>query len=135
MKDHNFGYDVKYASKHYHVVQNRRNGQHSECSMMLLPNRSTTSESHLPRVKMNLQTNRPPNLAQAHDARFEVIDKNPSMLTTHRRVPTLNFSKQHRLACHQHLINESSHNLMQRYSPNESLVTKRASIGVLDINK
>ena len=49
-----FSYDVKYSSNHYHLVQNRRNGNKKSESMMLLPNRATTSGTRLPRVQMNL---------------------------------------------------------------------------------
>ena len=84
---------------------------------------------------MNLQTIRPPNLAQAHDSRFEIINKNPSVLSSFRKVPTVNFKKQFKQARDQHFIDETSHNHMQRYYPKDSLVTKRTSIGTLDLKK
>ena len=48
------GYDVVFATNNYHVIRNRKNKWNREDSLTILPNRSTISETKLPRVKMNL---------------------------------------------------------------------------------
>lgn len=79
-----FGYEVTYATKNYHLVRNR-NLYDGEDSIMLLSN-EVSAPSKLPSIKMHLQTNRPPNMAQLHDARFEEINKEPKILSTVKKV-------------------------------------------------
>ena len=69
----------------YHLVRNR-SIYGTEESLQIMPNVSKSTSTTLPRVKMNLQTNRPPNLAQLHDARFEDFNKEPKILSTIKRV-------------------------------------------------
>lgn len=98
---------------------------------MMLPNRSAaTVDTKLPRVYMNLQTNRPPNLGQAHDARFESFNKEPDILSKVRKVPQVNLNKMERVDRHKCLINQDSHVSMQRYHISEELVKKRPAMGV-----
>lgn len=52
----------------------------------MMPSNFKLTSSKLPAVKMNLQTNRPPNLVQLHDARFEEINKEPKILSTVKKV-------------------------------------------------
>lgn len=79
-----FCYDVAYATKNYHLVRNR-NVFDNEDSIMLLSN-DISAPTKLPSIKMHLQTNRPPNLARLHDARFEEINKEPKILSTVKKV-------------------------------------------------
>ena len=81
----NLGYDIQFSTKEYHLVRNR-NLYGNEDSIQLLPTNTSNSVTKLPQVKMNLQTNRPPNLAQLHDARFEAINREPKILSTVKRV-------------------------------------------------
>ena len=108
------GYEVTYGTKNYHLVRNR-NFFGNEDSIELVPNRSTISESRLPRVKMNLQTNRPPNLAQLHDARFETFNKEPKILSSVKKVSQIDFNNYDRKERHKCLVNVDSDIGMQKY--------------------
>ncbi len=47
------GYEVAYGTKNYHLVRNK-DLFGGEDSIELVPNKATTSDTRLPRVKMNL---------------------------------------------------------------------------------
>ena len=59
---------------------------------------------------MNLQTNRPPNLVQLHDARFEEINKEPKNLSNIKKtaVTNIEFDKMSKQKRHECLINADS---------------------------
>ena len=68
---------------------------------------------------MNLQTNRPPNLVQLHDARFEEINKDPNILSTVKKVTSnINFDKMVRKDRHEYMINKNCDVSMQAYKVN-----------------
>lgn len=107
----------------------------NEDSIELVPNRSTISESRLPRVKMNLQTNRPPNLAQLHDARFETFDKEPKILSSVKKVSQIDFDNYDRQDRHKCLVNVAGDIGMQKYNINESVIKKRTDLGNMSMNR
>ena len=88
-----FSYKVEYTSKQYHMVRHKYNSQYGvDDQIELLPN-SSKIPVKLPNVKMHLQSDRPPNLARAHDARFENINKDPKILSKVKSPPTIDFEK------------------------------------------
>lgn len=102
---------------------------------MIMPNRLTTSVMKLPSVKMNLQTNRPPNLAQAHDSRFEMINKDPNILSTCKKVPQVDFDKMGKHERFNCLINKDNTVSMQRYEVKDDITKKRTNLGNIAIDK
>lgn len=86
------GYEVAYKTNNYHLVRNR-NFYGNEDGIQLLPNYVPKMPTKLPSVKMNLQIDRPPNLAQLHDARFEESNKDPTGVSTHKKVKQIDFNK------------------------------------------
>jgi len=103
-----FGYDVVLATNEYHLVRNRRSKYNNEDSMMILPNRSISVEGKLPRFKMNLQTNRPPNLVSLNEARLLNINRDPAILSSVKKVPTTDFRKQGKPMRHKCMINNTN---------------------------
>jgi len=132
-KKEKFPYEIAYATKKYHLVRNRNTD--GDDSIQLLPNSTTTLEHRLPRVKMDLQTNRPPNLAQLHDARFETINRDPKILTNVRKVASIDFNKQDRTERHQCLINDNNEISMQKYQVKDDVLKKRATAGNISLDK
>ena len=86
----NFGYEVELSTKQYHVVRNKALFG-KEDSIEIVPNNVSLTQKKLPAVRMNLQTNRPLNMNQLNDARFENINKEPSILSTVKRPHQVNF--------------------------------------------
>ena len=74
---------------------------------------------------MNLQTNRPPNLGQVHDARFESINKDPKILSKVKKIPQISFEKMNCKNRHEGLINEDCVVGMQRYQIKDDFIKKR----------
>ena len=84
---------------------------------------------------MNLQTNRPPNLAQLHDARFESFNRDPKILSTVKKISQIDFDKFNKKERHECLINRDSGIGMQKYQISESVVKKRPDVGNLSLSK
>ena len=98
----------------------------------LLPN-SNKIPIKLPNVKMHLQPDRPPNLARAHDARFENINRDPKILSKVKSPPTIDFGKIPERDTSNTLINKNT--VCHMYSINDSQVKKRSNITFVDIGK
>ena len=75
----------------YHLVRNR-NLYGNEDSIQLMPNTSQIPKK-LPSVKMNLQTNRSPNMVNLHDSRLKEFNKDPQVLSSTKRVAQIDFNK------------------------------------------
>ena len=129
-----FSYDVVFATSQYHLVRNRKNKWNREDSLTILPNRSTVSDTKLPRVKMNLQTNRPPNLVQLSEARLLNINEDPKVLSSIKKVPQVDFKKQVRGSRSKCLINHDNSIGMQRYNVKDDYFKKRIA-GVENFDK
>lgn len=71
VKSKNFTYDVAFESQTYHIVKNRESHE-----IEVVPNESVRTRQ-LPSFKMELQSHRKVNLSQAHDMRFESINRDP----------------------------------------------------------
>lgn len=84
---------------------------------------------------MNLQTNRPPNLAQLHDARFETFNKEPKILSSVKKVSQIDFNNYDRKERHKCLVNVDSDIGMQKYQINESVIKKRTDLGNMSMNR
>ena len=84
---------------------------------------------------MNLQTNRPPNLAQLHDGRFETFNREPKILSTVKKAPQVDFKKQLTKERHECLIEPSGDVGMQSYQIKDDLVKHRATKGHVQMSK
>lgn len=77
---------------------------------------------------MHLQSDRKPNMARAHEARFDNINKEPSIYSKSKRTqPHVQFDKMLKKERHECLINPNSDLSMQRYLIKESLTKKNNS--------
>ena len=82
---------------------------------------------------MHLQPERPPNLARAHDARFENINRDPTILSKVRSPPIVDFGKVPVRDTSHTLINKNT--VCHMYSINDSQVKKRSNMSLVDIGK
>ena len=82
---------------------------------------------------MHLQPERPPNLARAHDARFENINRDPTILSKVRSPPIVDFGKVPVRDTSHTLINKNT--VCHMYSINDSQVKKRSNMSFVDISK
>ena len=82
---------------------------------------------------MHLQSDRPPNLAQAHDARFENINKDPKILSKVKYPPTIDFEKVEPRDTSETLINKNT--VCHMYNLNESQIKKRSNMSFVDFAK
>ena len=132
-KNHH-SYHCEYQTKKYHIVRDRNLYDEGD-SIQIVAN-NIYVKAKLPSVKMNLQTNRPPNRVQLHDARFEDIDKEPKILSTVKKQKMTNFDLQGKLDVRHHcMINKDSEIGMQKYQINESITKKRSQFGNVDMSK
>ena len=130
-----FGFDVKFTTKQYHLVHNRNMFGNEDSIQLLATNDATKSKAKFPAVKMNLQTNRPPNLVQLHDGRFEDINKEPKILSTVKKVKQIDFDKYQRKGRHECLINGDNDVSMQKYQIKEDIVKPRTNQGNISLSK
>ena len=129
-----FGYEIAYQTKMYHLVRNR-NLYGNEDSIQLMPNTSQIPKK-LPSVKMNLQTNRSPNMVNLHDSRLKEFNKDPQVLSSTKRVAQIDFNKQNnRVRCDFLVDNRKSDLSPQRYIIKEDIVKPRVDFGSIDMDK
>ena len=84
-------YDVVFQSKAYQIVKNKPiNGEEDAIEIVKQDYKIPTK---LPNVKMHLQSERKPNMANAHEARFDNINKEPSIYSKSKRQPIIDFDK------------------------------------------
>lgn len=128
-----FKYKVEFTSKQYHLVRNKHASEFGvDDKLELLPNTSKIPVK-LPNVKMHLQPDRPPNLANAHDARFENINRDPTILSKVRKPSTVDFEKLPKRETSETLVNKNA--VAHMYQINEKHVKKRTNFSFVDISK
>ena len=77
------GYNVVYESKNYQIIRNRP--LHGEEDSLEIVKSNYRIPQKLPNVKMFLQSDRKPNMSNAHDARFDNINKEPSIYSKSKK--------------------------------------------------
>ena len=82
---------------------------------------------------MHLQPDRPPNLARAHDARFENINKEPAIYSKTQKQTTIDFDKKPPRDTAGTLINREAKGPM--YISDDSAIKKRTDFSFVDISK
>ena len=85
------GYQVIYESKDYQIVKNRSIQGEEDTIQIVKSNQRIPVK--LPNVKMHLQSDRKPNMANAHEARFDNINKEPSIYSKSKKQPKIDFDK------------------------------------------
>ena len=83
---------------------------------------------------MHLQQDRPPNLAQAHDARFENINKDPVIFSKTKKQTTIEFDKKPPRDTASTLIRKDTIG-PNNYTLNDSTIKKRSDFSFVDIAK
>jgi hypothetical protein len=128
-----FGYKVAYESEQYHIVRNKAL-YGNENSITILPNKEASGiPIKLANVQMHLQSNRPPNLAQAHDRRFENINRDPSIFSKTRKSSTIDLQRLPK--------RETSFSLIKRdiaqnfYDVKDTQVKQKSALGSLEMKK
>lgn len=128
-----FAYRCEFASQQYHLVRHKYDSEHGRDDQIeLLPNDSKIPIK-LPNVKMHLQPDRPPNLARAHDARFENINRDPKILSKTKVTPTISFDKLPRRETSTALINRNT--VLHSYNPDDGRLRKRTDFSFVNIAK
>ena len=128
-----WSFKCEFASKQYHIVRHKYNPDFGvDDRIELLPNTSSIPVK-LPNVKMHLQPDRPPNLARAHDARFENINKEPAIYSKTQKQTTIDFDKKPPRDTAGTLINREAKGPM--YISDDSAIKKRTDFSFVDISK
>ena len=78
---------MAFESERYHIVRNQSQ------QLEVVPNQSTEISQKLPAIHLDLQTQRKPNYGQVHDARFEVINRDPAIYSRTKNYAVVNFDK------------------------------------------
>lgn len=119
-----FPYEVKVAAPEYHIVKNRHSTT-MEDSMMVVKNRRTLDGfKHMySTTDLEKQSKRKWELANAHDMRFESIDRDTTTLSSNKRCPSYVSLDKSRERDFSYLIN---HNMVcADYQINDKLVTRK----------
>lgn len=64
-------------------------------------------------------------MANAHEGRFDNINKEPSIFSKSKKNPEINFDKMNKQARHKCLVNADSEVSMQKYIINTNLTNKK----------
>lgn len=129
----NFPYAVEFASKEYHIVKNRYNST-GEDSMMVVKNRRTLDGFKNVRSTTNLhkQSDRKQQFSNAHEMRFESIDKDTTALSNNKRCFSFVSFDKARDRDFPHILNRNT--VLTDYVISEKLV-KRNYDGCVSLDK